>query len=200
MKRGLNKDAVIAEAILMVEEEGYERLSLRDLARRLGVKPASLYNHISGIDEILCGVAIHSATEMGRALEEATEGKDRREAFISGAVAYRAFATEHPELYKAFISMPSLDSKEVDEVGIKSFAPLRAIIRSYGLCEDDAINFHRAFRSVLHGFIELTANGYMTRGEVSRDDTFRVILETYLSHLENMAHNPTRVKKMEEKK
>ena len=180
MKRGLNKDAVIAEAILMVEEEGYERLSLRDLARRLGVKPASLYNHISGIDEILCGVAIHSATEMGRALEVATQGKDGREGFISGAIAYRAFATEHPELYKAFISMPSLDSKEVDEVGIKSFAPLRAIIRSYGLCEDDAINFHRAFRSVLHGFIELTANGYMTRGEVSRDDTFRVILETYL--------------------
>ncbi len=199
MKRGLNKDVVIAEAIRMVEEEGYERLSLRDLSRRLNVKPASLYNHISGIDEILRGVAIHSASEMGRALEEATLGKDRRIAFIDGAIAYRLFATEHPELYKAFISMPSLDDKEVNEVGIRSFAPFRAIISSYNLNYEDAINFHRAFRSVLHGFIELATNGYMTRGNVKQDDTFMVIVNTYLDFLENIAQDTTRVKKNEVK-
>ena len=187
MKRGLTKAYVISEAIRLVEEEGYEKISLRDLSRRLDVKPASLYNHISGIGEILREVAIYSAEQMCLALKAATEGKEKREAFVDGALAYRRFATEHPELYKAFISMPSLDDSEVDEVGIKSFAPLRDLIYSYLPDEKDSTNFHRAFRSVIHGFIELTTSGYMTRGNVSQDDTFLVILNTYLSYLESMA-------------
>jgi AcrR family transcriptional regulator len=52
--RALLSRAIIARAALdTVDESGAEGLTMRALAERLGVKAASLYNHVSGKDELL---------------------------------------------------------------------------------------------------------------------------------------------------
>ncbi len=183
MRRGLDHDAIISEAVRMIEEDGYDGFSLRELAKRLGVKPASLYNHLDGVGEIASAVALKAAEGMGRALEEAMVGKPPDEAFVAGALAYRSFADENRGLYKAFISMPSLDDDGVREAGARSFAPMLELIRVYITDFADALNFQRALRSVIHGFIELTGSGFMTRGGVSRDETYLVIVNKYLEAL-----------------
>ena len=51
-RQGLTKDAVVKTAARLVEEQGYDHLSLHKLADRLNIKPASLYKNIKGIDEL----------------------------------------------------------------------------------------------------------------------------------------------------
>lgn len=45
-KRLLTKDAIVAEALLLLEADGLEGLSMRKLAARLGVQAPTLYYHI----------------------------------------------------------------------------------------------------------------------------------------------------------
>jgi len=56
--RALLSRTIIARAALeVVDESGSEGLTMRALAERLGVKAASLYNHVAGKDELLDALA-----------------------------------------------------------------------------------------------------------------------------------------------
>jgi TetR/AcrR family transcriptional regulator, tetracycline repressor protein len=50
---GLNRDAVIQAALVMLDEVGVDGLSMRALADRLGVKAASLYWHLRDKEQLL---------------------------------------------------------------------------------------------------------------------------------------------------
>ena len=52
----LTRERVLRAAVELADEEGLERLSMRHLASRLGVKAMSLYNHVANKDEILDGI------------------------------------------------------------------------------------------------------------------------------------------------
>lgn len=186
-KRGLNKENIIDAAERLVVEKGYENFSLREVATKLGVQPASLYNHVQGLDEMNTAVAIRAAEKMQQTLQEAVEGKEPDEAFSEGVRAYRRFAMENPELYKAFVRIPLLSDREVVRVAFRSFFPLRKVIDSYGLSKTENIHFVRGLRAFMHGFIELTNNGFMQKKDISRDATYEVVIEEWLKKLKENA-------------
>ena len=92
--------ALTAEARSLLEEQG-PALSLRSVARRLGVSQTALYHHFADKDALLAAVA----TEGFRELERSTRAArlqdyplDRR---IRGlATGYVRFAEKQPELFK----------------------------------------------------------------------------------------------------
>ena len=45
-RKGLSREAIIDTAAALAEQKGAENLTLRELAETLGVKTASLYNHL----------------------------------------------------------------------------------------------------------------------------------------------------------
>ncbi|MFC6086552.1 TetR/AcrR family transcriptional regulator [Sphaerisporangium aureirubrum] len=53
----LNREKVLTAALELADEEGLEGLSMRRLAKRLGVEAMSLYNHVSNKTDILDGIA-----------------------------------------------------------------------------------------------------------------------------------------------
>ena len=171
-KKGINREIIFEEAKSLIEEKGYDKFSLRELAIQLDVKPASLYSHIKGIEEINIAISEIAAKSMEEAIKKAVCGKTSDEAFVSGINAYRDFAMKNPELYKAFIHMPSLNDERIMHTGFKSFLPLVEIIKEYNLSKEDTLNYIRALRAMMHGFIELTNNGFMQRGNVSQPKIF----------------------------
>lgn len=185
-QRGLNNELIMKAALKLVEEKGYDNFSLRELAARLEVKPASLYNHIYGIEEINTAVAVKAADMLNRTLAEAIEGKAGDEAFLDAARAYRSFAVENPEIYKALIRMPASDDEYIVKVAFASFEPLRTVIRSYGAERVATLYFSRAFRSAMHGFVELTANGFMQRDTTTRDETYEWMIHGFLNTLKGL--------------
>lgn len=182
-KRGLTRDQIIQAAVELIGEKGYDDFSLRTLAAKLGVQPASLYNHVEGIDEISTEIALHASEQMKQTLNAAIEGKEADRAFVDAALAYRQFAMENPEVYKALVHMPLSQDENVRRAGLQSFRPMRELIHSYGLERRDAINFSRGLRSVMHGFIELTNNGFMQKDYVTRDESYHAIIVSYLAYM-----------------
>lgn len=61
MKTNNRKEEIITTAAKLFKEKGYRAVSMRDLAEELGIKAASLYNHIHSKQEILSLIVISVA-------------------------------------------------------------------------------------------------------------------------------------------
>ena len=61
MKPETRKDEIIITAAKLFKEKGYSAVTMRDLATAMGIKAASLYNHISSKQEILKEIIISLA-------------------------------------------------------------------------------------------------------------------------------------------
>ena len=55
-RKPLSKERVLRAALALADSEGIEALSMRRLAKELGVEAMSLYNHVANKDEILDGI------------------------------------------------------------------------------------------------------------------------------------------------
>src|SRR5690606_7227669 len=70
MKVPSRKDEIIQIAASLFRKRGYNAISMRDIAFEMDIKAASLYNHISGKQEILAAIVLRVANEF-------TEGMKR---------------------------------------------------------------------------------------------------------------------------
>lgn len=61
MKSETRKDEIIKTATKLFKEKGYSAVTMRDIATAMGIKAASLYNHISSKQEILKVIIISLA-------------------------------------------------------------------------------------------------------------------------------------------
>ena len=52
----LNRERVLRAALALADEAGVESLSMRKLAKELGVEAMSLYNHVANKDDLLDGL------------------------------------------------------------------------------------------------------------------------------------------------
>jgi AcrR family transcriptional regulator len=87
----LNRDRVVQAAIELADEQGIGALSMRELARRLGVEAASLYNHVKGKDDILDGMADWAA----RQIELPAGAADWKEVMRKRAASAREVFARH---------------------------------------------------------------------------------------------------------
>lgn len=92
MKRTLDFEKIIAAAADLVAEKGYDKVTLNDIAERVGVKPPSLYNHLKSFDEVSEGLAKLALQKIDDVMRNAAVGKSRDEAVLQMALAYRQFA------------------------------------------------------------------------------------------------------------
>ena len=56
--KGVNRELVIQTAVELAEKNGLNSFSMHQLAEALGIRTASLYKHVSGLDDVI--------TELGR--------------------------------------------------------------------------------------------------------------------------------------
>jgi AcrR family transcriptional regulator len=87
----LNRKRVVRAAVDLADASGIESVTMRELGRRLGVEAASLYNHVSGKDDLLNGMADHAAAE----IELPFSGVDWKEAMRRRAVSAREVFLRH---------------------------------------------------------------------------------------------------------
>lgn len=57
----LTREAIVESALHVVEQGGLEALSMRGVARRLGVTPMALYNHVHDKADLVDAVAVATA-------------------------------------------------------------------------------------------------------------------------------------------
>ena len=75
MKPTSRKEEIIRLASQLFKEKGYSAVSMRDIAQGMGIKAASLYNHIEGKQEILSVLVLELARKFTSGMEEVLEAK-----------------------------------------------------------------------------------------------------------------------------
>lgn len=94
----LRREAIVARAVQIVDEGGPDALSLRSLARDLGVSAPALYDHIRSKDDLLRLVAGEGYAELASRWS-ALDPADAPAWIRASSHAYVAFALERPGLF-----------------------------------------------------------------------------------------------------
>jgi AcrR family transcriptional regulator len=158
-RAGLSELLVIEEAERLIDEVGLARLTLAELAARLGVRQPSLYKHIRGTEGLVRSIAIRAKDELAYVLARAAVGRERVDAIRSISDAYRAWALQHPGRYATVQNAPKPGDTEDEAASFSVLEVVTDILAGYNLADDDAIDAARALRSALHGFVTLESSG-----------------------------------------
>lgn len=75
MKQTPRKEEIIKKAELLFKEKGYSAVTMRDIALEMGMKAASLYNHISSKQEILSEIILTLANEFTHGMQQIVQAE-----------------------------------------------------------------------------------------------------------------------------
>ncbi len=114
---------------LLIETGTDSAVTLRAIARKVGIAPPSIYAHFDTPDQIVEAVVTETRSLLVRQLETArAEADSARERLLADCRAYLAFGAERPELYALLFSRPrprgsSTTEERVDQA-VRHLAPI----------------------------------------------------------------------------
>ncbi|MEV4438661.1 WHG domain-containing protein [Streptomyces sp. NPDC049577] len=185
-RAGLTAERVTIAGAELADEVGLDRVTMSQLARRLGVKDASLYAHVRNLEDLRGRIALLAADEKTIRIAEATAGRAGKDALVAYANAWREYAHAHPGRYTATQIRIRIDP----ELAARAPGPRRAVeltygmLRGYGLAEPDLTDAVRLLRSTFHGFVALEAAGGFAHERSSQQSWLRALdaLHSLLEH------------------
>ncbi|MGA5192660.1 TetR/AcrR family transcriptional regulator [Streptomyces exfoliatus] len=185
-RAGLTAERVTIAGAELADEVGFDKVTMSQLARRLGVKDASLYTHVRSLEDLRGRVALLAADEKTIRIAQATSGRAGKDALVAFANAWREYAHGHPGRYTATQTPMQIDP----ELAATAPGPRRAVeltygvLRGYGLAEPDLTDAVRLLRSTFHGFVALEAAGGFAHQRSPQQSWVRALdaLHTLLEH------------------
>jgi AcrR family transcriptional regulator len=162
-RAGLSGGEVVAAAAGLADEIGYAGLTMGLLAERLGVRPPSLYKHVGGLDDLQHQLATLAMTEVGEVIRDAVQGLAGADALAALLHAIRGYVTQHPGRYMATAGGGGAVLRGPDDPLLAAcarvLATIAAVLRGYGIAEDEMDHAIRTIRCTIHGFAMLEASG-----------------------------------------
>jgi AcrR family transcriptional regulator len=101
--------AILAAASKRVAEDGANELSLRAVARDVGMVSSAVYRYFASRDELLTALIIAAYDSLGDHVEvqvESTGGRPGGERWVDAAMAIRSWALAHPNDYALLYGTP----------------------------------------------------------------------------------------------
>jgi AcrR family transcriptional regulator len=99
MQKAELRSELVDAAHRLVQEEGYEGLTIRKLAKRAGFAPMSVYSYFADKQDILFALAEEAFSTLARRIEK-HPADDPIEALRAALVEYAAFGLENPNEYR----------------------------------------------------------------------------------------------------
>ncbi|MFD7444381.1 TetR/AcrR family transcriptional regulator [Streptomyces sp. NPDC059909] len=158
-RAGLTADRVVETAADLADEAGFGNVTVSALARRLGVKDASLYSHVRSLSDLRTRIAVLATAELADRITTAVAGRAGKDALTAFAQAYRAFALDRPGRYAAAQIQFDPAVVAASPAHRRTIETTYAMLRAYGLSEPDLTDAVRLLRSTFHGFSSLEATG-----------------------------------------
>ncbi|MGW1656521.1 TetR/AcrR family transcriptional regulator [Streptomyces atratus] len=157
---GLTTERLVRAGAELADEIGFEQATPAELARRFGVKTASLYSHVKNAHDLKAKIALLALEELADQVSTAVAGRAGKDALTAFANVYRDYALEHPGRFAA--AQFRLDPQTAAaSAGVRHAQMTRAILRGYNLAEPHQTHAVRLLGSVFSGYVGLeTAGGF----------------------------------------
>lgn len=157
-RAGLTPDLIVLAAATLADREGLDHVTVSAVARLVGVKPASVYAHLEGADDLLRRVTQLALEEMAERASDAVAGRSGRDALAAWAQAFRSYAFAHPGRYAAS-HRPLGQTDALAGAGPRHSALSASILRGYDVPEAQHVHAVRLLGATIHGFLDLEAAG-----------------------------------------
>lgn len=144
----LNRRRIAEAALQLIDEHGFDALTVRALAARLGVQSPSLYNHVSGKAEIFGAVTDLLGERIDLGTLRAVELSDALQSF---ARAYRSAFRGHPEVVSILARRPVSTAS-----ALRAYETAMTRLTDSGMTPRDAVRTLGALESVVLGSVILT--------------------------------------------
>jgi AcrR family transcriptional regulator len=158
--RRLDHEQVVVAAEQVVDERGWDHLTMAALAGALGTTGPSLYNHVASLDALRGELQQRTMRQLGQELVGAALARSGREGFLALAAAYRSFVRRHPNRYDGATRAP-VDREGLLAASSQANGALLAVVRSYGVEPADALTAQLGAFAALHGVVTLEVSGFL---------------------------------------
>ena len=158
---------ILAAAAVLIEETGSEQsVTLREVARRVGIAAPSIYEHFPSREAIVYAVVDDCSTQLRTALEQAMDSQPGPLGRLrAGCAAYLRFADQRPGQYRVLFSRyQHLADRRHDRAAIRTEAlnllitALRDCASAGQITTDDPHADAVIIWSALHGYATLRAS------------------------------------------
>lgn len=106
-QRAATIDEIKEAALAQIAAEGAATLSIRGIARAIGMSPAGLYRYYDGLDELITELITDAYNDMADHVLAVTEAPGSTyDRFRNGMIAYRRWAVEHPNRFLLIFGTP----------------------------------------------------------------------------------------------
>lgn len=155
-RRPLDQMSIVSEAIRFIDEQGRERLTMRQLGARLGVEAMALYRYVPSREQLLDGVVEVLMDELYRDTMIDSRATTWQQYLEELAYAVRRLALAHPQVFPLVASRPP--------AAPWLRPPLRSLrwvegflegLDSYGFSHAASVATYRAFATFLLGHLLL---------------------------------------------
>lgn len=96
------KESLLSTALHIVDTEGFDAITLREITQRLGTSRSAVYRHFESKEALMKGVIEQGYAQLDELFTPIFRDKNRsvEERFELMSRAYLQFAIEHPNLYR----------------------------------------------------------------------------------------------------
>jgi AcrR family transcriptional regulator len=168
-------DDIVAGALALIDRTGSdEAVTLRAVAREIGIAAPSIYAHFADRDAIVMAVVLRVFDELSEAIEKGTAaaGPDPVRRLVAGCEAYLSYGLDHPARYGVLFAQRGMspedycrpvsvgeDGRPVMEFGAESCAQRVPALEDGGAAgvsaSTDAVADATAVWVALHGAVTL---------------------------------------------
>ncbi len=151
------REACIQEAMAIIEADGIEKLSMREVSRRLGVSHQAPYKHFESRDHILAEILKRSFEDFAQHMDARPHSDDPYTDLSAMGYAYLQYAADNPLQYRLMFSTPLPDPEQHPQMIEKAqhaFSLLRDVITKMHLATNPDFNALFVW-STIHGLASI---------------------------------------------
>jgi AcrR family transcriptional regulator len=141
----LSRDRVVEAALALLDERGFDAVTMPSLAKRLGVGTMSLYRHVADKDDLIDAVA---ARVLGGVEVPGGDAADWKGRVVGYLRALRAATLAHPALSR-ILAERGLTVGPVFE----QLEGAHAVLRAAGFSDEGAVRTFYALLTYVFGFV-----------------------------------------------
>lgn len=177
-RQPLTRERIIGAASDVADRGGVAAVTMRSVAKELGVEAMSLYHHLAGKDALIDALVEHVFTQ----IHLPDPGTSWRAALVARADSAREILTRHPW------GLGLIESRRHPPASmIRHYDTMLGILRAGGFSVRDAVHAYSVVDSYVFGFVVTEINLPMTSGETAADfATDLDITEGAFRHLAEM--------------
>ena len=176
------RDALVQAALREAEQGGPEAISIKALAKKLGVSQPAPYRHFADREALLQAVTAEAFRQFNAILREALARPSKRSKLSRFAQAALDFGLRRNGIYRLmFASRTMACADEGSELHVAADATLALLIESMEVPAVGLIRERQALQvwAALHGVISLAEQGLLTGkiAQLSREELVENIVE-----------------------